>query len=99
MVRAAAWTRSTSTALQTHPHLAVLEVLLLPHRDGALERVDRVAARLERVATVRRRHGDQHGRLADLEPASPMQHGHAADAGPARTNGDADLAHLGFRHG
>src|SRR5439155_1236322 len=79
MVRSAAGTRSTgSAALQADPHLAVLEVLLLPHGDGALERVDRVATGLEGVAAVRGGHGDQHRRFADLEPADTMQHRDAA---------------------
>src|SRR5439155_23607651 len=99
MVRSAAWTRSTgSAALQADPHLAVLEVLLLPHGDGALERVDRVATGLEGVAAVRGGHGDQHGRFADLEPADTMQHGDAAHAGPASADGGADLPHLGLGH-
>src|SRR3989442_647689 len=74
----------TSPALQAHPDLAVLEVFLLPDGHGALERVDRVAARLERIGAVRGRDRDQHRRLADLEAADPVQHRDASDAGPAR---------------
>src|SRR5436309_4774079 len=99
MVRSAAWTRSTSAALQAHPDLAVLEVLLLPHRDGALEGVDRIAAGLEGVAAVRGRHRDEHRRLADLEPADAVEYRHAPHARPARADRAADLAHLRLGHG
>src|SRR6266566_2987215 len=99
MVRSAAWTRSTSAALQAHPDLAVLEVLLLPHRDGALEGVDRIAAGLEGVAAVRCRHRDEHRRLADLEPADAVEYRHAPHARPARADRAADLAHLRLGHG
>src|SRR5882672_1627451 len=98
MVPSIAWTSATLTSLQAHPDLAVLEVLLLPHRDGALEGVDRVAARLEGLAAVRGRHGDEHRRLADLEAADAMQDGHALDLRPARADGLADLAQLGLGH-
>src|SRR5881396_2860237 len=99
MVRSAAWTRSTSAALQAHPDLAVLEVLLLPHRNGALEGVDRIAAGLEGVAAVRGRHRDEHRRLADLEPADAVEYRHAPHARPARADRAADLAHLRLGHG
>ena len=42
--------------------------------------------------------GDEHRRLADLQAADAMQHRHALDAGPARADGGADLAHLGLGH-
>src|SRR5947199_85500 len=61
---------TTLPALESHPDLAVLEVLLLPDGHRALERVDRVLARLERLVTMRRRHGDEDARLADLPPAA-----------------------------
>src|SRR5882724_2213099 len=99
MVRSAAWTRSTSAALQAYPDLAVLEVLLLPDRDGALEGVDRVTAGLEGVAAVRGRHRDEHRRLADLESADAVEHRHAPHARPARADRAADLAHLCLGHG
>src|SRR2546425_10656042 len=85
-------------ALETHPDLAVLEVLLLPNGHRALERVDRVLAGLERLRAVRRRHGDEHARLADLEPADAVEHRDAAHPGPARADPLADLAHLRLRH-
>src|SRR2546427_6654657 len=99
MVRSAAWTRSTSAALQAHPDLAVLEVLLLPHRNGALEGVDRIAAGLEGVAAVRGRHRDEHRRLADLESADAVEYRHAPHARPARADRAADLAHFRLGHG
>src|SRR5256886_16881515 len=55
-------------ALEPYPDLAVLEVLLLPHRNGPLERVDRVPARFQGIAAVLVGAGDQHAGLADLEP-------------------------------
>src|SRR5437870_6833920 len=61
------------SALETDPDLAVLEVLLLPDGHRPLERVDRVPARLERLRAVRRRHGDEHARLTDLEPADAVE--------------------------
>src|SRR2546428_10139133 len=85
-------------ALETPPDLAGLEVLLLPDRDGALERVDRVPARLECVAAMRGGDGDEHARLADLEPPDAVEHRHAPDAGPADAHGLADLAHLDLGH-
>src|SRR4029450_870747 len=51
-VRSTAAARRNSASLQAPPDLAVLEVLLLPHGHHALERVDRVAARLKGVAPV-----------------------------------------------
>src|SRR5262249_61213417 len=61
-----------SAALEPHPDLAVLEVLLLPHRHCLLERVDRVPARLEGVAAVLGRDGDEHARLAALAPSPAL---------------------------
>src|SRR5213594_5238945 len=94
------WSRGATRlpALETHPDLAVLEVLLLPDRDGALERVDRVPARLERVAPMRGGDGDEHARLADLEPADAMEHRHPLHPGPAPADALADLAHLRLGH-
>src|SRR6185295_9136013 len=85
-------------ALQPHPDLAVLEILLLPDRHGALERVDRVTARLERIPAVLGGDADQHARLADLEPPGSVQQRHAPNARPARAHGLADLAHLDLGH-
>src|ERR1700752_1694241 len=98
MVRATVWASATLAPLQAYPDLAVLEMLLLPHRDGALERVDRVAARVEGVAPMRGGHGDEHRGLADLEPADAMQDGDTLDLGPARADRLADLAQLGLGH-
>src|SRR5437870_9089805 len=86
------------SALETDPDLAVLEVLLLPDGHRPLERVDRVPARLERLRAVRRRHGDEHARLTDLEPADAVEHRHPPHPGPARADSLADLAHLRLRH-
>src|SRR5262245_11147190 len=98
MVRSTVWAGPTLAALQSHPDLAVLEVLLLPHRDRALERVDRVAARLEGVAPMCGGHGDEHRGLADLEPADAVQDGHAFDLRPARADRLPDLAQLSLGH-
>src|SRR5262247_1683404 len=100
MVRST-WTRGPTrlAALESHPDLAVLEVLLLPDRDGALERIDRISARVERVAAVGGGDGDEHARLADLEPADAVEHRDPLHAGPAPSQARADLArlHLGHR--
>src|SRR5262249_33357947 len=86
-------------SLEAHPDLTVLEVLLLPDGDRLLERVDRVAAGLERVTSMGGRDGDQHARLPDLQPTHPVQHGDSLHAGPARMHRVADLAHLCLGHG
>src|SRR2546430_13933487 len=85
-------------ALEPYPALAVLEVLLLPHRNGPLERVDRVPARFEGIAAVLGGDGDQHAGLADLEPPGAMEYRDAPDARPARAHGLTDLAHLHLGH-
>src|SRR5262249_37545727 len=51
-----------------------------------------------RVAAMGGGDGDEDGRLADLEPADAMEHRHTPYAGPARTDRDTDLAHLGLGH-
>src|SRR5881409_1418115 len=89
---------TTLPPLETHPDLAVLEVLLLPDGHRALERVDRVLARRERLRAMRRRHRDEHARLADLEPADAVEHRHAPHPGPAGAEPLADLVHLRLRH-
>src|SRR5262245_25382496 len=88
-----------SAALQADPHLAVLEVLLLPHRHDLLQRVDGVRARVEGFASMGRRHGDDDARLSDLQPAHPVLHGHPLHRRPARSQPLADLPHLGLGHG
>ncbi len=70
--------------LQSHPHLAVLEVFLLPHRHRLLERVDGEVAGLEGLAAVRRGHRDHHAGLADLEPADPVHEGDRGAPASAR---------------
>src|SRR2546422_7891675 len=89
---------TTLPALESHPDLAVLEVLLLPDGHPALECVDRVLARLERLVAMRRRHGDEHARLADLEPADAVEHSHPLHPGPAPADALADLAHFRLGH-
>src|SRR5439155_781223 len=83
------WASSATSlaALETHPDLAVLEVLLLPHGHGALQRVDRVPARLERVAAMRRGDRYEHAGFADLEPPDAVEHRHPLDAAPAPDGG------------
>src|SRR5262249_60686737 len=75
------------TALEPHPDLAVLEVLLLPHGHGPLERIDRVSAGLEGITAGLSRDGDEHARLPDLQAARTMEHRDAAHARPARADG------------
>src|SRR5689334_6723243 len=98
------WTRSTrlvamvTLRLQPHPHLAVLEVLLLPDRHRLLQGIDREAAGLEGGAAVRRGDRDHHARLADLEAPDAVHERDAGGGGPALPDGGRDLAHLGERH-
>src|SRR5436189_1458814 len=54
------------------PFLAACVDLLLPQRNRLLERVDRLAAGLERCRPVRCRDGDDDARLADLYAADPV---------------------------
>src|SRR5260370_38127403 len=98
------WTRATRLVtmvllgLQAHPHLAVLEVLLLPDRPRLLQGIDGEAAGLEGLAAVGRGDRDHHARLPDLEAADAMDEGDAIDDGPAAAEGRRDLPHLGERH-
>src|SRR6185295_3309881 len=98
------WTRATrlvtmlTLGLQTHPHLAVLEVLLLPDRHRLLEGIDGEATGLEGLAAVGRGDRDHHTRLPDLEAADAMHEGDAIDDGPAHPDGGRDLPHLRERH-
>src|SRR5207245_3280715 len=48
--------------------------------------------------TMRRRHGDEDARLAELEPADAVEHGHPLHPGPAPADALADLAHLRLGH-
>ena len=54
------------------PHVAALEVLVLPDRRDLLHPLDRVAARRECVGAVRRRRDDGDAGLADLQPAEAV---------------------------
>src|ERR1700730_7970266 len=98
------WMRATrlvtmvTLGLQAHPHLAVLEVLLLPDRHRLLQGIDGEAAGLEGLAAVGRGHRDHHARLPDLEAADAMHEGDAVDDGPAAANGRRDLPQRGERH-
>ena len=62
-----------------NPLLAALVDLLLPQRHGLLEPVDGVLAGRERVAAVRRRHGDHDRRLSDPNAADAVGDGHPAE--------------------
>src|SRR5260370_20182468 len=98
------WTRATrlvtmvTLGLQAHPHLAVLEGLLLPDRHRPLQGIDGEATGLEGFAAVRRGDRDHHARLPDLEAADAMDEGDAIDDRPAAADGRRDLPHLGERH-
>src|SRR6266850_8383248 len=85
--------------LEAYPHLSVLEVLLLPHGHCRLEGVDGEVTGLEGLGPVRRGDGDHDARLADLEPADPVDEGDLADARPALAHGGGNLAHLRDGHG
>src|SRR5205823_7717834 len=57
------------------PHLGAVEPhLLLPHGDAALDLLDDVAARLERLRPVWGRDDDRDARLARGDRADPMPH-------------------------
>src|SRR6266545_8267813 len=85
-------------SLKADPDLPVLEVLLLPDGNGALQGVDRELAGFEGVLAVGGGDGDQHARLADLQPSDTVEDGHALDLRPADAEGFADLAHLRLGH-
>src|ERR1700676_5105068 len=54
------------------PNGAILEVLLLPNRDGALERIDKPSAGVKGRCAMRRGDRDQHAGLANFEPPQPV---------------------------
>src|SRR5213083_1669220 len=54
------------------PFLAADVELLLPERDRLFQRVDRLAARVERSSAVRRRDGNDDTRLSDLHTADAV---------------------------
>src|SRR5262249_20876477 len=85
-------------SLQPDPDLPVLEVLLLPDGNGALESIDGVLAGVEGVLAMRRGDGDQDARLTDLQTADAVQDGDALDLGPPGADRIADLAHLRLGH-
>ena len=66
-------------ALEPHPGGSILEQLALPDRHEALHRVDRVLAGLEGLLAVGGRHADRDARLADGEPADPVEDDHLPD--------------------
>ena len=66
------------------PHLAVREVLLLPHRHHVLDAVDHVQPREERLEPVRRANRHREAHVLDLQPS---------DAVPARYRRDVEPRH------
>src|SRR5258708_26651325 len=84
--------------LQAHPHLAVLEVLLLPDRHRLLQGIDGEAAGLEGFAAVGRGDRDHHARLPDLAAADAMDEGDAIADVPAAAEACRRLPHLGACH-
>ena len=72
--------------------------LLLPERNALLQGVDRLVAGGQRLGAVWRRHGDDHARLADLDPADAMVDrdgsGQLVASGDLRGN----LLHHGLGH-
>src|SRR6266571_2278768 len=79
------------------PLLAALVDLLLPQRDGLLERVDRLAEGCQSVGSVRGRNGDRDARLPDLDPPEAVADGDSAEVVPLAEPG-GDLAHDVLRH-
>src|SRR5688572_11643524 len=65
--------------LSLNPYFPILEELLLPDRDNLLQPVDRILARVERRAAVRRRDDDRDTRLANVHMAEPVNDRDTAD--------------------
>src|SRR5207244_6291619 len=77
--RSIAMSRLTAASAPSDPaRRAGGEVLLLPDRDFLLHALDAVPAGVERVATVRRRAGDDDRDLADPQVAGTVQQRHLA---------------------
>src|SRR5262249_16193152 len=62
-----------------HPDLPILEVLLFPDRDQALDAVDALERRLECGPAMGGRDDDRNARLADEHAAQTVHHGEAID--------------------
>ena len=76
---------------------SVRGVLLLPDRHQFLERVDGVAAGVERLAAVRATHRHRHAHLADRQPAEAVDHRDVPDR-PALPHLGLDLGELLLGH-
>ena len=61
------------------PDRAIFEMLLLPDRHGAFERIDEPAAGVESSGPVGRSHHDQHTGFADFKPSQTMDYGNIAN--------------------
>src|SRR5437667_6579086 len=85
-------------SLEADPHFPVLEVLLLPDGNGALQRIDGELAGLEGILAMGGGNRDEHAGLADLQPSDTVEDGHALDLRPAGAQGFTDLAHLRLGH-
>ena len=57
------------------PHSSILEILLLPDRNGALEGVDREPASIESSWPMGGTDGDEHTGFSDFEPPQSMRNG------------------------
>src|SRR5262245_13075470 len=79
------------------PVAPIRRVLLLPDGHRLLEPVDPPFARGDRLLAMRRRHGDHHRGLTDVEAAGAVHHRHAR-LGPPVGDLVGDLAHLRRGH-
>src|SRR5215475_7684374 len=61
------------------PDCAIFEIFLLPDWNGALQRVNQPAARLECGGAMGGKDRDQNATFADLDPPQAMHHGQVAN--------------------
>src|SRR5271155_314268 len=87
------WVRS----LASDPHFTAFKMFLLPDWHNFLQSVDREAARLERLRTMRRGNRDRHRGLHNLHHAYPMRDCDAVDL-PSPPRLIRELANLRKRH-
>src|SRR5712691_3734155 len=83
--------------LASYPHLAALEVFLLPDRHDFLDPIDSKPACLERLSAMRRRDRDRYRRLADIDEPDSMLNRDTHNL-PPLSRLTCELPHLAQRH-